>query len=250
MTNSKNDLRRCFIRFFKIDRMENNIQSNIDRDERIALYLKGQMCPEEEIKFLADIESDDQLKQDAIAQARLVKGMAQADYELIQELKNAPEAKIKYLLRPPRIIFRKPIMWLSVAASVAVLLFVGYKGYDYYDTTRLGMRYATALPIETLVRGDKDSTIETELQTLFGNVVERKELPSTTKRLSELWEISNEETYNDYTDYAPYIGWYLAIGYLEDYEKEKAKQLLKQMNEKGFSDVVIINVVDLLNKIQ
>lgn len=213
--------------------MENNIQSMIDRDERISRYLKGLMSIQEETKFLADMESDEQLKQDAITQARLVKGMAQVDYELIQELKNAPEEKITSSLRPPRIIFRKPITWLSVAASVAVLLFAGYKGYDYYDTTRLGMKYATAFPMETLVRGDIDSNVDKELQTLFGNVVERKDLLTTTKRLSELWEISNQETYNDYTDYAAYIGWYLAIGYLEDYEKDKAKSILKQLSSQS-----------------
>lgn len=230
--------------------MENNIQSILDRDERISRYLKGLMSIQEETKFLADMESNEQLKQDAIAQARLVKGMAQVDYELIQELKNTPKAKLTSSLRPPRIIFRKPVTWLSVAASVLVLLFAGYKGYDYYDTTRLGMKYATAFPMETLVRGDTDSNVDKELQTLFENVVERKDLSTTTKRLSELWEISNQETYNDYTDYAAYIGWYLAIGYLEDYEKDKAKQLLMQIQDKDFSEVMVTNVNNLLNKIQ
>lgn len=211
--------------------MENNIQSILDRDERISRYLKGLMSIQEETKFLADMESDDQLRQDAIAQARLVKGMAQVDYEFIQELKNTPEEKIRASLRPR--IFRKFVTWLSVAASVAVLLFAGYKGYDYYDTTRLGMKYATAFPMETLVRGDTDSTVDNELQTLFENVVERKDLSATPKRLSELWEISNQETYNDYTDYSLYIGWYLAIGYLEDYEKEKAKSILKQLSSQS-----------------
>lgn len=209
--------------------MENNIQSMIDRDERISRYLKGLMTIQEETNFLTEMESDEQLKQDAIAQARLIKGMAQVDYELIQELKNAPEEKITSSLRPYRILFRKPITWISAAASVAVLLFAGYKGYDYYDTTRLGMKYATVIPMETFVRGDTDSTVDQELQTLFENVVERKDLSATTKRLSELWEISNQETYNDYTDYAPYIGWYLAIGYLEDYEKEQALHILHIM---------------------
>lgn len=209
--------------------MENNIQSMLDRDERISRYLKGLMSIQEETQFLADMESDEQLKQDAIAQARLVKGMAQVDYELIQELKNTPKAKITSSLRPLRIIFRKPVTWLSVAASVVVLLFTGYRGYDYYDTTRLGMKYATVFPMETLVRGDIDSNVDKELQALFENVVERKDLSATIKRLSELWKISNQETYNDYTDYAQYIGWYLAIGYLEDYEKEKAKCILHIM---------------------
>lgn len=230
--------------------MEINIQSMLDRDERISRYLKGLMSIQEETKFLADMESDEQLKQDAIAQARLVKGMAQVDYELIQELKYTPKAKITSSVRPPRIIFRKPVTWLSVAASVAVLLFAGYKGYDYYDTTRLGMKYATVFPMETLVRGDTDSNVDKELQTLFENVVKRKDLSATTKRLSELWDISNQETYNDYTDYAPYIGWYLAIGYLEDYEKDKAIKHLRQIKGNDFPEVVVVKVSDLLNKAQ
>ena len=231
--------------------MGNNIQSILDRDECISRYLKGLMSIPEETKFLADMELDEQLKQDAIAQARLVKGMAQVDYELIQELKNTPKAKLTSSLRPPRVIFRKPITWLSVAASVAVLLFAGYKGYDYYDTTRLGMKYATAFPMETLVRGDIDSNVDKELQTLFENVVERKDLSTTTKRLSELWEISNQETYNDYTDYAPYIGWYLAIGYLEYYEKDKAKSILATIlkHPDGKSNVFLNEVSTLLNEI-
>ncbi len=230
--------------------MENNIQSILDRDERISRYLKGLMSIQEETKFLADMESNEQLKQDAIAQARLVKGMAQVDYELIQELKNTPKAKLTSSLRPPRIIFRKPVTWLSVAASVLVLLFAGYKGYDYYDTTRLGMKYATSFPMETLVRGDTDSNVDKELQTLFENVVERKDLSTTTKRLSELWEISNQETYNDYTDYAAYIGWYLAIGYLEDYEKDKAKSILRllssQYQDREYLDSTISDILNQL----
>lgn len=218
----------------------------LDRDERISRYLKGLMSIQEETQFLADMESDERLKQDSIAQARLIKGMAQVDYELIQELKNTPKAKITSSLRPLRIIFRKPVTWLSVAASVAVLLFAGYKGYDYYDTTRLGMKYATAFPMETLVRGDIDSNVDKELQTLFENVVERKDLSATTKRLSELWKISNQETYNDYTDYAPYIGWYLAISYLEDYEKDKALCVLHTMLE---DDNVSLSIKDQINEL-
>lgn len=227
--------------------MENDIQSAIRRDERISRYLKGKMSAQEEKQFLADMASDEQLKQDAIAQARLVKGMAQVDEELIQELKTASESKIAYSGRSRRIMFRKPITWLSVAASVAVLLFAGYKGYDYYDTTRVGMKYATAFPMDTLVRGETDYAVETELRMLFNNVVERKDLKETTKRLSELWQLSNQETYNDYTDYAPYIGWYLAIGYLEDYEKEKAKAVVTTMfNQKGCYSQALQNEISIL----
>lgn len=220
--------------------MKNNIHSTIERDDRISRYIKGQMDSQEEALFLADLDSDEQLRQDAIAQARLVRGMCQVDDELVQALKNTSESDMTRLVRPRKIMFRKPAIWLSAAASVAVLLCAGYKGYDYYETTRLGMKYAQVFTMETLVRGDSDTNVELELQTLFNNVIERKDLATTTERLSELWQLANQDTYNDYTDYAPYIGWYLAIGYLEDYEKDKAKLILTTLLQESKTNSTVL----------
>ena len=56
-------------------------------------------------------------------------------------------------------------------------------------------------------------------------------MDNTTSRFKTLWELSKQDTYNDYTDYSPYIGWNLAIGYLRNYEKTKAKDVLVEMKE-------------------
>ncbi len=227
--------------------MADNINSEIERDERIARFMKGEMDSREEVLFLSDMESDEKLRLEAIAQARLIKGMSQADKDIVCELKKAPESQIITMLRTRRSPFRKYFKWMSMAASIAILLFAGYKGYDYYDTTRLGMRYANAFPMETVVRGDSNSIVDSELQELFDNVVERKDLRNTTERLAELWEIANQDTYNNYTDYAQYIGWYLAIGYLEDYEKNKAKSvLLTMVKQKEFCSKVLQNEITML----
>ena len=231
--------------------MENkDIQSELDRDERISRYMKGQMDSQEEEQFLVDIESDDMLRQDAIMQARLVRGMRQVDEELIHALKNSSEDEVQSAIRPRKSMLKKSVVWLSMVASIAIIIAVGYKGYDYYHTTRIGMKYATAFPMETIVRGDLDTAVEFELQALFNNVVQRKDLSITTKRLSELWQISNQDTYNDYTDYAAYIGWYLAIGYLEDYEKDKAKSILKLLSSK-YQDREYLDTTinDILNQL-
>lgn len=198
-------------------------------DDRISYYLQGQMSQEEESDFLADLETDAELRQNAIIQARLIKGMKQVDEELVCAFKQASSSDIHLLVNKPlrHSLFFK---WASVAASIVIVMLGGYKGYDYYDTTRLGAEYANTFPISTIIqRGDSDIEIEQELTDLFNNVINRKDLSQTTNRLAELWEISKQDTYNDYTDYAPYIGWYLAIGYLEDYEKDKAKKVLADM---------------------
>lgn len=232
--------------------MEKDIHAALIRDERINRYLKGQMNSDEEMQFLANMQADEELKKDAITRARLIKGMRQVDEELVLALKEISETEITTASHSRRSQFlKKHFAWLSIAASIILLIFVGYKGYDYYNVTRLGMRYATIFPIDTLVRGDSDLTIETELSTLFNNVIERKNLSLTTNRLFQLWEVSNQDTYNDYTNYAPYIGWYLAIGYLENYEKGKAIHILRQMNNnKEFSPAIISNAINLLNKLQ
>lgn len=226
--------------------MADNINSEIERDGRIARFMKGEMDSREEVLFLSDMESDEKLRLEAIAQARLIKGMSQVDEEVVCELKNASESQIVAMLRTRRSPFRKYFTWMSMAASIAILLFAGYKGYDYYDTTRLGMRYANAFPMETVARGDSNSIVDSELKELFDNVVERKDLRNTTERLAELWNIANQDTYNDYTDYAPYIGWYLAIGYLEGYEKEKAVQILRQVRNNYHSSSLINSLLDKL----
>lgn len=230
--------------------MDHNIHSSLERDELISRYLKGEMDSDEEARFLSHIESDERLKQDAIDQALLVKGMYQVDQELIQTLKEASVSEIHSLIRPRKHIFRKPVTWMCMAASVMLLIFAGYKGYDYYDTTRLGMKYAQTFPMETLSRGDSDNDVELELHTLFDNVVERKDLTVTTERLAELWKLANQDTYNDYTVYVPYIGWYLAIGYLEDYEKEKAQYILRTMlNDINVNISIKAQIKELLKRL-
>ena len=66
---------------------------------------------------------------------------------------------------------------------------------------------------------------------MFENIIDNKNLDQAITRLSVLWQTAKQDTYNDYTDYAPYIGWYLAIAYLEDYDKDKAKDVLREMEE-------------------
>ena len=61
----------------------------------------------------------------------------------------------------------------------------------------------------------------------------------TTQRLAELWDLAKQDTYNEYTNYASYIGWYLALGYLESYEKGKARHILEEMKERYDSDTII-----------
>lgn len=206
---------------------DNDIEKGLLEDERISLFLKGEMSADDERTFLEGLKMDETLRSRAIAQARLVKGMKQADEELLDAFRNTSSNEINRISRKNTSHFQ----WYAIAASIAFFIFVGIGSYDYYDTVSLGKEYAQAFPVPSIVRGDADNKVENELAILFDNIVADKDLSITTSRLYELWQLAKQDTYNDYTNYAPYIGWYLSVGYLRDYEKDKAMNILNEMAE-------------------
>lgn len=214
---------------------ENILQEkDLLNDERISRFLQRKMKADEEAAFMEEMKNNDDLRNQAIAQARLVKGMKQVDEELKDAFRQADEQTIKRIAKEASetsVSKKSSARWLAIAASVVFIVFVGFKSYDYYDTTSLGKKFANTFPTSTIIRGEANADVETELTTLFNNVAEGKDLDNTTSRLKTLWELSKQDTYNDYTDYAPYIGWNLAIGYLRNYEKAQAKDILMEMKE-------------------
>lgn len=219
---------------------ENILQEkDILNDERITRYMQGKMNADEESAFMEELNSSEDLRNQAIAQARLVKGMKQVDEELRDAFREADEQTIKDIANVAVGGKKKSASWLAIAASVVFIVFVGFKSYDYYDTTSLGREYANTFPTSTIIRGEANADVDTELTMLFNNVAEGKDLDNTTSRLKTLWEIAKQDTYNDYTNYAPYIGWNLAVGYLEDYEKSKAKDILMEMKKMYFEGTAV-----------
>lgn len=135
-----------------------------------------------------------------------------------------------------RIPFTKVVSWLSIAASLFLIVWVGIGYNDYSKTTRLAEEYENVFESPIISRGAQTSETEQRLQSLFDNVSTKTDLDNTLHELSLLWELSTMETYNDYTEYASEIGWYLAIGYLKDNDKKHAKVMLEKLIEKNPED--------------
>lgn len=222
---------------------ENIVQdTDLLNEERISRFMQGKMEADEEEAFMEEMNKNEDLRNQAIAQARLVKGMKQVDEELKEAFRQTDEQTIQRIARDASetsVAKKSSARWLAIAASVVFIVFVGFKSYDYYDTTSLGKEYANTFPTTSIIRGETNTDVETELSTLFNNVAEGKDLDNTTSRLKTLWDLSKQETYNDYSDYAPYIGWNLAIGYLENYEKSMAHNVLSEMGTMYDNETII-----------
>ena len=226
-------------------------EKDLQNDERISRYMQGKMNADEESSFMEELKNNDNLRNQAIAQARLVKGMKQVDEELKDAFREADEQTIRRIAKEAVGNKKHSARWLAIAASIVFIVFVGFKSYDYYDTTSLGREYANTFQTSTIIRGEANTDVDTELTMLFNNVAEGKDLDNTTSRLATLWELSKQDTYNDYTDYAPYIGWNLAVGYLRNYEKNMALNVLTEM-ETIYNNETIIGkkVCELIKAIE
>jgi hypothetical protein len=226
--------------------MENEF-NNIDErllleDERIAKYLKGKMTADEEQLFLQELGTNAELKEKAVAMARLAKAMKEvgiaSDKDVVSEFLDVDSDTVKTVAKDAIvtkkkgkiITWRRTVTWLSAAASVALLVWGGFSFNDYRKTTGLGEEYSSVFTSSQFTRGGEDNAeVENKLAKLFDNVASKQDLDNTLHELSLCWQLATKETYNDYTDYAPEIGWNLAIGHLKNNDKKKAKEVLTKL---------------------
>ena len=139
---------------------------------------------------------------------------------------------------------------LAAAASIAIIATVGYNQYEHHQVIALGKEYALTLSpfAEEYHRGDT-STAGEEINALTANVRNQENLEQTIDRLSRLWALSKSDTYNDYTDFAPEIGWTLAIAHLENNDKNAAISVLTQITALYPETAICHKANELLKKL-
>ena len=139
---------------------------------------------------------------------------------------------------------------LAAAASIAIIATVGYNQYERHQVIALGKEYALTLSpfAEEYHRGDT-STAGEEINALTANVRNQENLEQTIDRLSRLWALSKSDTYNDYTVFAPEIGWTLAIAHLENNDKNAAISVLTQITALYPETAICHKANELLKKL-
>ena len=226
-------------------------------EERINSFLRGEMSSEDETLFMDELKSNEELRNKAVATARMAKAMKTVGEEndsLVKEaLLTSDNHDMEMIVRN---VTRKrskvlTLRILSVAASILILVISGLHYYDYRVTTGLGNEYEMMFESSSFVRGVDTGSVEKELNILFAKVKSGDDSDNTIKRLSLLWELSTMETYNDYTDYAPQIGWNLAIAYLKNNDKANAIEVLTKLKSIAEDGTVIKNkCIELNNKLK
>lgn len=229
--------------------------------ELIERFLCGNMDADEEARFMASLNADEQRRSKAIAMAYLVKAMKAEgswhDRQLIQAMSSLDRSDVAQVAARAAGGHKKGkllygfITTLSVVAAI-VIVFWGSRYYiDYRHTTRLADEYAMAFVMEpAATRGTGDEEVARTMSRLFASVRSGKRLPVVQDRLSKLWKLSLQPTYNDYTPYSSLIGWNLAIAYLKNNDKTRAREVLTVLASHADSDAVRAKAAELLAKLE
>ena len=207
-------------------------------DEMLSRYIKGQLSEVEEAEFKQLIADEPELRNKAIATARIVKAMnevgCERDDKTIEEIRQATEKEIKIVasnvsgaeIKKLRILnFRKFIVSFSAAASILLCVFGGYKYYKYQQISSLGLEYLAYFPTSEFSRGENDGVSDI-LKEMYSDIETKHNIDDAIVRLSDMWAKSRSDTFNDYTEYMPEIGWMLANAYLRKNDTAKSVNVL------------------------
>ncbi|MCQ2203713.1 MAG: hypothetical protein MJZ15_04630 [Bacteroidales bacterium] len=207
-------------------------------DTKIEAFLKKEMSPEQESEFKATLAQDEELKQRAQAMAYLIKNIrAERDRKIIESTRE-PIAWYRHK-------FIQMAAMLIICLSCGLLLFHNHRVGQAQD---LAQKYYSSELMAAYSRGDSDNDdIEKEITQLSYRVLSNDE--SVVTKLAELYEISKQSVYNDYTNYYNSLGMNLAMAYLYRNKPNKAKEVLLEIIENNPNKVISADAQKIIDEI-
>jgi hypothetical protein len=213
----------------------NNIpEEALKDDEDLVKFLRGELSANEETTFMQKLQQNPDLKARAIAVARLIKGLERKgvadDESLKSAFKNLSIDDVKNISKPTTKIvnFKKIAAWVMSAAAVLILVFGLRIFYVNSSYEKIAAEYENVFPYSEFSRGSDDD-IKEKLNILCNNVLQDKDLKTTIESLNQIFDKSQEENFNECTNYFVVSGWYLSLAHLKNHDPEKAKSVLEKL---------------------
>ena len=213
----------------------NNIpEEALKNDEDLVKFLRGELSANEEADFMQKLQQNHDLKARAIAVVQLIKGLERkgvADDESIKSaFKNLSIDDVKNISKPTTKIvnFKKIAAWVMSAAAVLILVFGLRIFYVNSSYEKIAAEYEKEFPYSEFSRGSDDD-IKEKLNILCNNVLQNKDLKNTIESLNQIFDKSQEENFNECTNYFVVSGWYLSLAHLKNHDPEKAKSVLEKL---------------------
>ena len=223
----------------------NNIpEEALKDDEDLVKFLRSELSANEETDFMQKLQQNPDLKARTIAVARLIKGLERKgvadDKSIKSAFKNLSIDDVKNISKPTTKIvnFKKIAAWVMSAAAVLILVFGLRIFYVNSSYEKIAAEYEKEFPYSEFSRGSDDG-IKEKLNILCNNVLQDKDLKTTIESLNQIFDKSQEENFNECTNYFAVSGWYLSLAHLKNHDPEKAKSILEKLAKNSDDNPVV-----------
>lgn len=241
---------------------------DLEQEQRITAYLKGRMSKEKESQFLSELEHDATLRSKAISTARMTKAMrivgTEDDKALMAAINElGSEDGVKAMLSAlddnhkidarRSLTLRKTVISISAAACILCCTWGAYRLYDNRQMALLGTEYLAYFPSTTYSRGESSGAndVQSSIARLYQSVETKQNIASSIKELDNMWRLSLQKEYNDYTEYQSQIGWILANAYIIQNDKAQALQVLEAIIANQDSTPALVEkAIELKKKVE
>ena len=227
-------------------------------DEQIEKFLRNQMTAEEEKAFLAEMESDKEMKSYVTTTALLIDGVrkqaAQADESVIKAAKAASEKEIYAATGKKRSVAAKVgnviqmNRWMSSVAAIAAVFVCFFVLNNSLVDNGMMSSVAGISSSESYMRGGENVELNASLARIYNNVDAGQYMASNIVQLEEMYQKATDDITDDEDDYRYDIGLYLAKAYVLNDQKEDAKRILTEMYEAYPKDEKISDLLHKLTK--
>ncbi|MEI6679839.1 MAG: hypothetical protein WCL21_14590 [Mariniphaga sp.] len=188
-------------------------------EQEIDRYLQNEMAEEEKVNFENRMNENDDFRNEVNLQRSIIKAVRREQLQKMiqkEESRNIQQRKIR------KLVFS--IGSFAMAASLMGFFYIGYLNNCAALTDRYYVAYAYT-PIPS--RGG-DSLAPTKSDSLFFDALKQLEKGSSKEAISNLQKLSDHPAeMHAATELA--VKWYLALAYLKNGNKKKAKVLLQEI---------------------
>lgn len=209
-------------------------------DARLAAFLRGQLSRRESDKFLDMLRADPELRDRAVATARLARALGEigreTDQEVIDALTSTTMPRVEAIADaaagPPAVVVRRRrILAAVIFLALIALVIAGIAAHRRHEIERLaalGHEHITFTTSPDLSRGI-DTPFDPSLAPLYSDIKHSSDLSATIAELEDLWAQSLSYEFNARTTSMPEIGWMLANAYLIHGDAPSAVTILDRL---------------------
>ena len=240
-------------------------------DERIELFLCGNMSAEEEVAFKQELKENLELRNRAMEMTALIKSLQTSESKnqesLISsveitgnryawgrfkrtssDLIDEEEQDVENNVKEKGAQKSRFIWWVGSAAAVCIIFFSIFKAQRYRTLDETISPYYTQYDMSALSRGDTDSVTVTYLYSLFNQISKQRNVTNVIKELEPIYaSLDSDYTYHPY---ANDIAWNLAIAYVKDEQIDKAISILEKLKEDNPDTPICVKADELLKTLK